>query len=276
MKGKTILMYSSEKKWSFIVTSSNGYSDLVSGFIKSSKLFFPDLDIKFYFALENDTFESCENFVFLTTGFKKWSQRLYAALMTASSDYVVVVPEDLYFMHKVYLEDCINIIEYVIHNDVDYMGYSKDITEDFRFLESKNQIDYFELINPSRFTPYIVASSGIYKKSFLMNLLRKNEDIWEFEHSARFRVNIKKSRIISFNKNGINPLAHYSPGIILRGELTTEGLEYLKLNNIELIWKTKPTINLVTTEKDGLFKRLSRIPKRYAKILLNLFFFKFN
>jgi hypothetical protein len=275
MKGKIIIMCSSEKKWSFIVTSSNGYSDLVSGFIMSSKLFFPDVGIKFYFALENDTFESYENFVFLTTGGKNWSQRLYAALMTTSSEYVLVVPEDLYFMHKVHLEDYINIVRYVMHNDIDYMAYSNDITEDFRFLESKNQIEYFKLINPSRFTPYIVASSGIYKKSFLMNLLRKNENIWEFEYSARFRVNLKKYRIFRFNKNGLNPLAHYAPGIILRGELTREGIEYLKSNNIELIWNTKPTINLVTTEKDGLFIRLSRIPKRYAKLLLNLFFFKF-
>ena len=81
--------------------------------------------------------------------------------------------------------------------------------------------------------------------------------------------------IYRYNKNGINPLAYYAPGIIHRGELTKSSLEYLRLNGIELSWENTTTTNLVTTEKDVIFKRPARIPKRYTKLIINLFFAEF-
>ena len=165
-------MSSLEVKYAYIVTSSDGYSNLINGFIQSSEKF-TNLECGFYFALENDVMQSYNNYIFITTGGKNWSQRLYKTLLSIIADYIIVIPEDFYFMHTVDSEEIDKIVEYAFQNNIDYIDFSGKISDDFRFSETNNKVDYFKFVSRSNLVPYIVSACGIYKKTFLRDVLRR-------------------------------------------------------------------------------------------------------
>jgi hypothetical protein len=257
--------------FSLVVITSDGYSSLLDGFIFFYNKYSDLPDTKVYIALENDYRESFSNFIFFTTSSSNWSSRVHKILERLDSEYVYLMPEDFYMQHAIDINKLDSVLRFCIKNEVDFIG-PLYLHENITFIEDDSDIKFYRINNNFiKNYKYLFAGSGIYKRSFLLKLLRSNENIWEFELNSSFRVNQKKVNNYRYSSN-IDPLAVYPPGIISRGELTTLGKEFLDDHNYTINWMSKQ--KMVTTSDDSILKRIIRIPPRYSKLLINIFFNK--
>lgn len=255
-----------------VVTTSDGYTSLIDGFVLFFNKFYPNSKLNVYFALESIEIESYSNFHFITTYKKKWSERLHFVLNIIQSKFVYIIPEDFYIMHEINLEGFQDLLNFAINRKIDFLCplFSQNNT---RYELSSNGIDYYS-VDKTWIKSYTIlfAASGIYNRIFLMKLLRKNENIWEFENNAGYRVNQLQVNNYRY-KTVKDPLAIYPPGIIFRGKLTKEGTHFLKKHNYNIKWKQQK--RKVTTEEDSKILRYTRIPFRILKRIINISFNKF-
>lgn len=255
-----------------VVTTSDGYTSLIDGFIFFYNKFNPDNNFNLFFALESVELNSYSNFNFITTYKKNWSERLHFVLESIESEFVFIIPEDFYLAHKVDLLRVQDLLSFSINHKIDHLGGFSN--QDNTTLELfSNGMEYFS-VDKTWFKPYIhlFSGSGIYRRTFLMKILRKNENIWEFETNAGYRVNQFTVNNYRYKTNS-EPFAVYPPGIISRGELTNDGSDFLKIHNYELEWVSQK--RKVTTFEDSRAIRLARIPFRLLKRIANILFNKF-
>ena len=116
-----------------------------------------------------------------TPGKNTWSQRLLHVLNELNTDYVFHVLEDFFIQQPFNSEAFSNVMHYMrAHPDVGAMHltpngrFPKDATD--MFLERK-----FDKLN-------ITVTCVVWRRCFLMQLLRKHENIWQFEWYSTFRA----------------------------------------------------------------------------------------
>jgi hypothetical protein len=261
-----------KEKIDFVVVTSDGYTDLIDGFVFFANKYASNVNFHFYFALENKIMTSFDRYEFITTMKKSWSERLFHVLKSINVDYIYLIPEDFFFCHHADIESLQKIIDFANNNKVDFICKSETNNSE-QILISNQVIEFYKNNDIQNDLSSLYASAGYYNRIFLMSILRRNENIWEFESNTGYRVNPFTSLNYRFLYKG-NPFGLYPPGIIYRGKLTTEGKKLLYDNDYHLHWQEKK--RYVITEEDNLFSRLIRIPYRIIKRLLNIHFNKMS
>lgn len=261
-----------KNKLVFLVVSSDDYDDLIDGFIHFKEKFVVTDSFEFYFVLENKIRSNYDNYTFITSKKKNWSDRILTALHKIDSDFVFILPEDFYFFHEINISLIVEIIEFSKANNIDYISRVSDFNHLTLEYQSIN-VNYFKKKMPGfSLKRHGLNSYGLYKTTFLKNILMENENIWEFESNSGSRLVSNITNNYRYFISGKDPFALYAPGIIYRGKLTSEGNSMLLHNGFNFKWENKKRI--ATTKDDSVFIRLYRIPPRYLKRFKNMILYR--
>lgn len=169
---------------SLIVSSCDAYQDLWRPFVNTFEKYWPDCNLKRYFITENkDLF--CKEFHTIKCGLNKnWSDRLLFALKYIDSEYIILFLEDFFLKSKIENSKVNFFIKYIQINNLNFIRLIK------RPNGNKESYDHPLLTEIENFSSFRVSTQvGIWKKKILINLIKKNENIWEFELNGTNRSN---------------------------------------------------------------------------------------
>jgi hypothetical protein len=94
---------------------------------------------------------------------------------------------------------------------------------------------YPELLERGKKVPYrITTQFGIWKRKYLLKVLRKHESAWSFENNGSWRSNFCKERVYVLSPDKPNVCNYHSGGVLFRGKYIKEYIDYIKNESIEL------------------------------------------
>jgi len=268
----------SNKKFTIVVNSSDGFEDCWIPFFTLFKKYWPDCNAqiilntekkKFYFP-GLDIVSSNVNFDFD----KKftWSECLIMSLNKVDTPLVLYLQED-YFLEKPVnsklIEEFTNIM--LTNSEVKYIGLTRfGNNPPFRSWEINTQ--FYEVSKKSK---YIASTqAALWDKQTLLSLLRSDENGWMFEIYGTGRVRKRKDLFLTINReifNEMNPIIYYQPTGIVKGKWIVTMPELFKKEGLKMdfslrgFYKEKNTL----LRKIETIKMLLRNPKKLIPGLLN-------
>lgn len=231
-------------KVALVVTSSNGYYELLDGFQYFFKRNWPDCPYKIHYCLENFRKLDLDGFLHFNQGNTSWSSRLIRTIKKIDADFIILMCEDYFIFDKINNSEISFILDLLIDYKLDTISWSPTektgvrnknlvLNEDYKLNQTLRGLTY----------KYHIVAHGFYRKQSLLEILRENENIWEFENFGSFRTNlfqqIKIGRYIVKN----NPFKYLPPGILLKGILIEEAKTELERFGYSLKWVNRPKEN---------------------------------
>lgn len=131
----------------------------------------------------------------ITTGDKPWSTRIWNALKCINTEYV------LFFLEDQFLQKPVNVDW--LNKAFEYMKRHTDTGVIILRHTGKQKDDYPEVFFPRERVSEknrIVGMAAIYRKDYLFKILRKHENVWEFEYYASIRSKRYKEKVLQYNK----------------------------------------------------------------------------
>ena len=155
-----------------------------------------------------------------------WSARLYNALKSCTSDKVLLLLEDFYFIspvnHKAFMESVA-----AMENDKDLVSIAYQ-AQPGAYKKYPHLDGYDERRHFSQYT--MNASLTLYKKEYLMSLLKNCEDAWEFEVNATVRSWFKRGKFICKSKEAELVFPYPGAGFVRHGKFEKTVKEYFEKN----------------------------------------------
>ena len=260
-----------------VVMTSDRYFSLLDGFIYffQRNSVFNGCDV--YFGCENLTRKDYDKFHFIQTNEFSWSKRLHLVLDKIPHENVILLLDDFFFLLKEEHESIESVVRQFVNSDYDSLriiNLKEDNLLELSSLENTNFL--LESFDKKKYKndQYFISTGTFYKTLSLKNILRINENAWEFEVNGSFRAKLNKYySIASFD--GLNKFTFGYPhtGIIARGKLIKKYHKDISNQGFTLKWEDLE-INAVTTEDTPLIIRFLRIPPRYIKKYINIYFNK--
>lgn len=257
-------------EYSLLVTTSDGYSTLVPGFIELLARHWKGTLPKIYIVGETKLLNKSNTPIEVSTimaGKCNWSTQIFIALNQITSDYVIMLMEDCYITDFVDTQQINKIANYAYVNNLDYVDliYSKEHDRPEFLIYDKNH------------KPFLIrAAFGMWKREFLIKFLRKNETAWDFELMGSFRLKFIKMNMAMVYGNSLFDV--FPEGIIAKGKLNPNfNFDELKSSfGIQLDWTDIDVTNVVTTHTVPKYIRAYRKILRIIKTLANVFFNDFK
>jgi hypothetical protein len=252
-----------KSKITILVLFSKSYESLIEGFVTFFLDNWADCPFEVYLSIESGNYSN-DKFIIINNTVGSWSRRLYSSLKAIKSEFVYIILDDYFIFEKVDAISFYRLISAGIEENYDHLSvYITDDQSKISKLKPKNR----------RFNySYFIGSAEFHKVSSLLQLLRTNENAWEFEHYASLRASIKpgyKSGNYFLSKH---PLRYIDGGVIKKGRLREEAIEYFNKINYTLIWNNVQVP--VLSGNESIKYRLSKKVKRLIKTLVNIFFNK--
>ena len=181
-------MQINHEKCAVLVTSCDKYEDAWFPFFKLLQIHWPDIPYALYLNTENKVFEidgfsiKClhPDVSLISERNLSWSSRLKQALLRIPNEYILFFLEDFFVkaIRPDMIEKCLKWMDEdknIGYIDFYHEKYENDILVNEEFSETKKDFDWA-----------INANCGLWRKSFLLNLLR-DENPWDFEMNATAR-----------------------------------------------------------------------------------------
>lgn len=187
--------------------TSDHYSHLMVGMLNSFKIHWPENPFKIYVVTETLA-PSYDDVEVIKIPTKKWSERLFLALKHIESEYIFFFLEDYWITKNVNTELLNEVLKFTLNNKVDFIAAKND--KDYKYfnlnvVNQSNSISFLKINSKAKiYAKYLLNVHGIYKKKFLINQIRINENPWEFEVYSTYRFSnekIKTSNIYRFNSS---------------------------------------------------------------------------
>ena len=168
-----------------LVNSCDQYSEAWNPFFTLLRKYWPHCPYPMYLNTETETYN--QHFVnVINCDGNSWGSRLHFALSQIDSEYVIVLLEDFFIQKAVDSEEIFKCIERMKNDDqiaVFYFsritGYHTDSTEYEKYFHMNPQE------HPSRFGRYMInCQAALWRKSVLMEAVRKSKTPWELEEDA--------------------------------------------------------------------------------------------
>lgn len=238
-----------------IVSSCDKCYDLWQSFFYLIKKNWPDFDRKVYLCTDSKTF-TYEGFDIecpLRMPLRStWSENLIALLKGMDEDYVLLMLDDFWLKEKVD-EEQLNQCEEIMMSDPT-IGFICLVHQLDPSPENPTSEKYPNLIEYGRHTPYrVTTQAGLWKRDYLLNLLRKHESAWWFEMFGSKRS--RKSAYHSFVVEK-SVFSYDDGGVLFRGCYVEEYIKFFKDDNnvtINFIRRTDRKANLMSEVKDKFF-----------------------
>lgn len=210
-----------------IVSSCDKCSDLWQPFFYLIKKNWPDFDRKVYLCTDSMTF-AYEEFdiacpLKMPSG-STWSENLMALLKGIGEDHVLLMLEDFWLKEKVD-ETQLHQCEEILKSDPT-IGFICLIRQLDSSLENPISEKYPNLIEYGRHTPYrVTTQAGLWRRDFLLSLLRKHESAWWFEMFGSKRS--KRSEYHSYVVEK-SVFSYDDGGVLFRGCYVEEYIKFFK------------------------------------------------
>jgi len=164
---------------SILVLSCDKYSDLWEPFFECFFRYWPDCKFPIYLGSNNKIFDNQSVKTILSGDDKDWSSSLLNILEQINSEYVFIFLEDFFLVDNVdnlKFDDLFNIL---VENDFNHchIGLNPKTNS---FIESG--IGIYE-----KGMPYRTNVFGLWKKSYLKNIIIRGENPWNFEIMGSYR-----------------------------------------------------------------------------------------
>lgn len=263
------------KNCAILINTCDSYSDVWAPFLSLFRFMWPDCRFPIYLNTESKTLDQEVfniNYLHYDTnmgarGHRNWSNRLKMCLERISEDYVLMVLEDFFLMSQVRQDKIMECL--------DWMGSDANVVA----VSLKSGADYEDEIVNNEFSKvvkgyeYVVSTqAAIWRKDFLIQILRDGESAWEFEFygSGRYnRIYEKRGYKIYTHRKGFLPVMDYEfeekygYGIV-QGKWLRKNVELFDMHNIGVDFDARgffgETVinNDVSLEKSGNRTKLSR------------------
>ncbi len=198
------------KNVAVLINSCDSYTDVLDYFFFFFKKFW-NCPYKVYLNMENTKYHN-RNFDFKTFSFGKttWSNRLIKCLNAIKEEYVLMFLDDFFlldFVNQEHFDKCLTLMEQ--DKNIGYIMFEPHFYNEF------NLPPYNELLRiRNKYEDFLATTQiALWKKSYLLQVLRKRENPWDFEIYGSFRMRHYKQKCFVLNKDAppIFPM-------ILRGE----------------------------------------------------------
>ena len=210
-----------------IVSSCDKCSDLWETFFYLVKKNWAGFDRKVYLCTDTKTF-AYEGFdiacpLKMSPG-STWSENLIALLKGMDEEYVLLMLEDFWLKKKVdeaQLYQC----EKIIKNDPT-IGFICLVHQLDSSLLNPTSVRYPNLIEYGRHTPYrVTTQAGLWRRDYLLSLLRKHESAWWFEIFGS-----KRSRRSDYHSYVVDEsvFSYDDGGVLFRGCYVEEYIKFFK------------------------------------------------
>lgn len=196
------------KDFTVIVNSCDKYEDTWFPFFKLLKTYWPGCD-DYDIILNTETKEYNCDFMKLRTicggTSATWSQRLKNILNQIDTEFVLFFLDDYFLMSPVSTESLSEAVELIKSDEkIGYIGLKYNKTHKFRDPDAPLPQEHFFNRDLTDTVNRINCNTALWRKSWLLSLIKDHETPWEFEKygSYRSRRTDKKVMIIN-NMNGI-------------------------------------------------------------------------
>ena len=246
-----------------IVSSCDNYEDTWNPFFTQLKRHWPDFSIPVYLSTENKKYEHpgfdirCP--LSKQKTYSQWSKRLLKLLNSVEEDFVLFMLDDFWLTDKVDTMSLNMLYSYINSNRL--IGFIclkneiKDYTPD-KDKKSVHDCEYPELWECSKEKSFrITTQVGLWKKKYLIKLLRRHESAWFFETRATWRSKFYKERVFD-SKTDV--LSYPVGGAIGGGKLYED---YLSLYDNDVY---SEVLNKRGTIKYGAQRKYPKEPKGIA------------
>lgn len=238
-----------ESKFSIIVNSFDGYSDLLDDFLNLFYLNWKNCPYDIYIANGEKKIDDSRVIVVNSGKNAEWSNRTRNAIKKTNSKYVLLLLDDYFIGDKIDNKEIIDRINFIEKNNIKYYKFSCDSTN----LKKETCYKGFKGIHtiPTDFRYGISLQPAIWERDYLNTLLGDgNYSSWKFEFD-RINELDKNKKIYKnhvYDDTNIFNILHMVVGgkIILDSFLKLKKKNYTlmtnrqKMNIIEfLMYKTK-------------------------------------
>lgn len=236
-----------------IVSSCDKCSDLWQPFFWLVRKHWTDFNRKVYLCTDSKSF-TCEGFdivcpLRMSVG-STWSENLMALLKGMDDEYVLLMLEDFWLKEKVdevQLHQC----EEIMKNDPT-VGFICLVHQLDPSPDNPASENYPNLIEYGRHTPYrVTTQTGLWRRDYLLSLLRKHESAWWFEIFGS-----KRSRRLDFHAFVVKAsvFSYDDGGVLFRGCYVEEYIKFFKDDkNVYINPKRRAAskVNLMAEMKDS-------------------------
>lgn len=254
-------------KVSMIFCTCDAYADLWENFFVLLKKYWPEFDGEIILNTESKVFQY-EGYAIsqpLNCGKQlSWSERLSLSLRRAQNPYVLIMLEDFYLKAPVNHKRFIETLEYMkAHSDVASITYLREPGA------SRVQKELPGFCVRKQFCLYkLTAHITLYRKEYLLSLLKKGESAWEFEVNGTFRSWFRWGKTLCppDNRSAIFPYDFGS--LILRGKYYGPVKRYFeKRENLVFLTNRETVETFFVSTKASLSKKLHYLIKGMLSFL---------
>jgi hypothetical protein len=227
---------------SLVLCSCDNYSDGWYPFCYQLKKNWPEFNYTIYLNTESKSFHYdglniISPFSQKEKIFEEWSDRLLQLLEQIPNKFIILMLEDFWLTEKVNNQKITSIMDIMKNNEsIGFICLRREQDENSHTCP-------YELLRESDINKKfrITTQAGMWRKSYLMKILRKHESAWYFETRATFRSKYCKEKVYDVKENILNyPVG----GFFWGGKCLSD---YINLYPEEI---TKPCI-----EKRGIINR---------------------
>lgn len=249
----------------FVYCTCDKYDDVWNIFFKYLTRFWPEMNYPIYLCTEQKEYSYGELDIrcplsSIHKDFSSWSYRLITLLEMMPYEYVIFMLDDFVLTQPVQHSVVKNVISYIKSDPmIGYICLHQELTTNSNDERKKNaeRCDNPHLHRCLKGMPYrITTQAGIWRKSYLLKLLKKHENAWQFEVRGNKRANMFYNNYKIFDVN--EPIVEYpSGGIIWRGKFQNAYKELFPYEDISDIICKRGTITKSEMKNIGKHKSLT-------------------
>ena len=233
--------------FAYLICSCDKYHETWDAHLTLLKEFWPDFDFTVYLNTENLKYSSklYKVQVVNNNNTKSWSERLYNCLRHIPNEVILLTLDDYFLIDEVDDQEIKKIVDYMKqHKEV---AHASIISGDLRGGVRRPLSDMPGwLAKDDKEDWKISLQAGIWRKSVLIELLRRHENPWQFEIYGKERAKHRKDLFVfkCDSDGSIFPYDVKKYGLV-KGYWTQETPDYLKEFGIEIDYNN---LGIVTTD----------------------------
>ena len=172
-----------KKQCAIYIATCDKYSDLWPGFFHCFHKYWPDCPYDVYLGANQISWPDRRVCTLSSSVDSSWSARIKEHLQNLDYQYVIFILEDFFIRKDISSSAIQKLIDFMVIKDATMLRLLPRPPPQ-RILDVTLGVGVCDEALPYR----ICTQASIWRRSSLVQLLRGNENIWEFEHSVQDRI----------------------------------------------------------------------------------------
>lgn len=256
-----------------LIASYDGGKVLWNDFFKLWFKYWPTFNYPIYSIAETEDMTYNGRVIAKALNCKKgeeWSNRMLSLLKSIPEEFILITLDDYYLDNYVNLDDYYESLKLISENKrIGAIFY--DMHTHVKINKQSNKFDFVPNPTLKHHVGKANMQMGLWRKTVLLKMLRKNESAQEFEYYGSIRAAFMKEKFLTI-KSSYHHIFYYGTGwwggIMARGHLIKERFEKYKGEELELDYKT---IGWYDPKKHNKKKTLGYKIKFLVRMIVHLF-----